>query len=338
MVGNIPLLSGKNEMKTSATHAHTKHFAVRCSLVMLLPLCTVALASAQEESVASAAAGRRRALVVCGLPGDLDHRKLFAEAIEKLYQALTAIHGFAPADVAVLFSDETIASDGPALTSNRGPATREKLSETVSELVNTVQPADTVWVFVLGHTHHDGRSSWLNLPGPDMNQADFGKLFAALRCREQAFFITTPVSGFFVKPLSAVGRVVIAATDADLEVNETLFPHKLIAALADASATDDFDVDGDGRRTLFDAYLLAARETAKDYASGELLATEHALLDDDGNGRGTEVQIDYLSEELGGRLRAGRPLPAPRPGDGALARTIMLPAPAAQEDTGTADD
>ena len=54
-----------------------------------------------------------------------------------------------------------------------------------------------------------------------------------------------------------------------------------------------------------------------------LAATEHAQMDDSGDGRATEVQIDYLPEALGGRLRPGADPPRPK-GDGKLARTILL--------------
>jgi hypothetical protein len=279
----------------------------------------------------------RRALIICGLPGDAEHRKLFAESIETLYAALTSRHGFAAERIAVLFSGDTEEKDGPALKASRGPATREALAAAAAELEKELQPDDAIWTFVFGHSHFDGRASWLNLPGPDMNQIEFGKLFSGTKCREQAFFVTTSASGYYLKPLAAPGRIVIVATEADFEVNETIFPHKLVKLLAQPPALVEFDIDGDGRATLLDAYLGAARDTAQEYASGELLATEHALIDDNGDGRGTELQIDYLPEELGGRLRAGRTKPAPRPGDGALARQIALAvplaAPAAEPET-----
>ncbi|HVC95070.1 MAG TPA: hypothetical protein VND64_15345 [Pirellulales bacterium] len=272
--------------------------------------------------------GVRRALIVCGLAGDAEHRKLFAETVEKLYAGLTTRLGFAAGEVTVLFSDEAVEKDGPAIKASRGGATRELLTEVAATLERTIEPDDTLWVFVLGHAHYDGRASWLNLPGSDVNQLEFGKLFSPIHCREQAFFITTAASGFFLKPLSAPGRIVVAATEPDLEVNETMFPHKLAKALTEPPPMAQFDVDGDGRATLLDAYLWAARETAQEYAGSELLATEHAVLDDDGDGRGTEVQADYLSEELGGRLRPGRGKPQPRAGDGARARGVVLPIPA----------
>lgn len=268
----------------------------------------------------------RHALILCGLPGDDEHRQLFAGVVEKLYQGLTQRLEFPAEQTVILCGDETTPNDGPALQAPKGPGTREKLTEVAEQLVASLKPDDALWVFVVGHTHFDGRFTWLNLPGPDLNQNDFAKLFAAAACREQVFFITTPASGYFIKPLAAPGRIVITATEADAEVNETVFPHKLATALADPPPMKEFDVDGDGQATLFDAYLWSARETANDYASGELLATEHSLIDDDGDGRGREVQLDYLTENLGGRLRAGRK-PISRPGEGVRARSIPLPAP-----------
>jgi hypothetical protein len=143
------------------------------------------------------------------------------------------------------------------------------------------------------------------------------------------FFMTTAGSGFFVKPLSKPGRIVIAATEADREVNETIFPHKLTAALAEPPPFLEFDMDGDGRVSLLDLYLRAARQTAEEYANETLLATEHAQLDDNGDGRGTELQADFLSEELGGRLTAERKAPLIVNGDGALARRLLLAYPPA---------
>jgi hypothetical protein len=109
-------------------------------------------------------------------------------------------------------------------------------------------------------------------------------------------------SGLFLKPLASPGRVVITATEPDLEVNEPIFPHKLAKGLDDPPPFVELDRDTDGRLSLLDLYLWTAREVAQEYAMGELLATEHALLDDTADGRGTEIQIDYLPEELGGRL------------------------------------
>jgi hypothetical protein len=283
------------------------------------------------------AAGVRRCLIICGLPGDDAHRKLFADSLELLYAGLVKQHGFAAANLHVLWGDKPTEKDGDAVRASRAVATRDSIAEAAKTLKETIKPGDTLWVFVLGHAHYDGRFSWLNVEGNDLQQLEFGRLFEGLRCREQVFFVTTSVSGYFHKPLAAPGRIVISATEPDLEVNETLFPHKLARAIGSPPPAGEFDVDGDGRHTLLDLYLLTARETAQEYVTGQLLATEHSLIDDNGDGRGTEVQMDFLSEELGGRRRVARPgPPLALKGDGALAQRTVLPyltlPPAAKEE------
>jgi hypothetical protein len=272
----------------------------------------------------TASTGGRKALLICGLAGDEAHRTLFGETLEKIYAGLTSHHDFRPENVLVVWSEPKSPADGPALAASRGPATRETLMKAAEEIVAGLQPPDALWVFVLGHAHFDGKNSWLNLPGPDMNQADFAALFTGAACQQQVFFMTTAASGFFIKPLSKPGRIVISATEADREVNETIFPHKLAATLAEPPPYLEFDQDADGRLSLFDLYLSSARATAQDYATEMLLATEHAQLDDNGDGRGTELQAGFLPEELGGRLTSERKLPVIISGEGALAKRLPI--------------
>jgi hypothetical protein len=297
-----------------------------------------------------------RALILCGLLGDADHRKLYGEVVERLYTGLTTHHGFAAENVTLLWSDEVPEAAGPALKAAQilptgedyaesnpegkpgeevAASSRAVLAQTVAQLEAATKPDDALWVFVFGHAHYDGRYSWLNIPGKDIQHIEFSKLFTNVRCREQAFFITTSVSGFFQKPLSAPGRVVITATEPDLEVNETLFPQHLAKTLAEPPSFKEMDVDQDGRLTLLDAYLFTCQAVAQEYATNMFVATEHGLLDDNGDGKATEIQADYLTEELGGKLRAGREKPIRKTGDGTLTRKILLdypPSPPSPDD------
>ena len=273
-------------------------------------------------------AGTRRALIICGHPGDKEHRQPFAESVEKIRQALIDNYGFAAPEVHVQFGGPVADGEGPVVSGVRGGATREELEAEVAELRQVLKPEDTLWVIALGHAYYDGKHSFYNIPGPDIQEQDFGKLFAGLEAREQVFFIGIPASGFYIKPLSQKRRVIITATEADLEVNETLFPLSLAEVLANPPDAAEFDVDHDGNRTLFDLYIVLARNVARRYADEELLATEHSLLDDNGDGRGTELQIDYLPVEQGGRAKEGkRPPPIRENADGALSMRILLPPP-----------
>jgi hypothetical protein len=263
----------------------------------------------------------RHALLLCGHPGDDAHVKSFRETVRKLGDGLAKTVGIPPERQHVLFGADR-PKDLPGAT---GPATREAVAAKVAEVRKAVRPEDGLWVICLGHGHHDGRQAWWNLPGPDLSAAEFGKLFADLECREQVFVMTSSLSGFFVAPLSRRDRVVVAATEADAEPNETTFPGVFAQLLAGGLTLADHDADKDGKLSLFDLYVVVAKEVAQNYATAEQLATEHQQLDDDGDGVGHEPQNAYLPEAQGGDPPGKKPKRAPSR-DGLLAALIMLTA------------
>ncbi len=269
--------------------------------------------------------GTRYALILCGHPGTDVYRQAYRQSAEKIRDALRSRWGFPTEHVWVRYGAKSHSEDAPGRDGCRGPATRKAIAADVAQLGRSLTPRDTLWVVVIGHSHFDGRHVLLNLPGLDINQSDFGKLFKNLKCREQVFFITVPASGFFIADLSAKSRVVITATVADAETNESRFHRHLASVLDDPPATAEFDRDRDGRLTLLDLYLTVVRRVIAEYHDAELIPTEHALLDDNGDGRGTELQLDDLEPELGGRAfrRPWRVVIRP-PGDGALAAKILV--------------
>jgi hypothetical protein len=282
-----------------------------------------------QPGVSSTSTGTRRALIVCGLPGDDDHRKLFAGTVEKLHKALTERYGFASSQILVRFGALKQSGDGAALAGARGLSDREGIAADVDEMRKRLGPEDTLWVIVLGHGHYDGRRSYLNIPGPDLDERAFAKLFEGLRAREQLFFISMAASGFFLKPLAAAGRIVITATEADQEVNETLFPHALADVLA--APSEAIDRDKDGKISVFELYLAVVADVMKRYVADENLPTEHAKLDDNGDGHGSELQESYLPQELGGRAgQKAEPKIGPKD-DGALASKTLLESPLASK-------
>ena len=113
------------------------------------------------------------------------------------------------------------------------------------------------------------------------------------------------------------------ATEADAETNETTFPAVFAKVLASGLDPAEQDFDKDGRLTVFDLYVAVAKEIAQNYATAELLATEHAQLDDDGDGVGHELQNAYLPEEQGGTPPGKKPAGRPHR-DGRLAAQLVL--------------
>jgi hypothetical protein len=267
---------------------------------MLGSLSTTALADSPDEP------GTRRALILCGLPGDDEHQALFAKTAESIAKALIDKYGFNESAVLVRFGVEARLQ----LPRSRGLSNIEGIEADVAELKSKLRPEDTLWVIVIGHGHFDGKHSHFNIPGPDLDERGFGKLFQGLNAREQVFFITTPASGFFLKPLAAPGRVVITATEPDREVNETLFPLALAEGLE--NPPEGIDRDKNGEISIFELYLAVVADVMKRYVDDENLPTEHARIDDNGDGHGSELQEAYLPPELGGRAEAESETAKPR--------------------------
>src|SRR5262249_37457282 len=143
-----------------------------------------------------------------------------------------------------------------------------------------------LWVFFVGHADYDGQHAYFHLPGRDLNEKRLGQLFAGIRCREQIFFLTTTVSGWFLKALSAKNRIVITATAADEGFNETEFPEALATVCGRSLA--QLDSNKDGRVSVLELFQHTVAEVNARFAADKRIPTEHAQLDDNGDGLGTE--------------------------------------------------
>lgn len=150
-------------------------------------------------------------------------------------------------------------------------------------LTNEVsKPAGELWLVFIGHGTFDGRTAKFNLRGPDISAAELAAVLKPDK-RPLAVINCASASGPFINALSAPGRVIITATRSGNELNATRFGTYFAKAIADPAA----DLDKDGQTSLLEAYLFASRQVAQFYKEAGRLATEHALVDDNGDGLGT---------------------------------------------------
>jgi hypothetical protein len=187
----------------------------------------------------------------------------------------------------------------------RGPATREALEREVADLQKVLKREDRLWVFFVGHAGQDSGRAAFHLAGRDLGADHLGKLFRGLACREQVFWMTTSASGKFQRHLSAPDRVVITASSPDEDDNETEFPEALAAVMKRPAAR--LDSDGDGKVSVLELYRHTVAEVEARFAAEKLVPTEHARLDDNGDGVGTEKPLtDKDKDKPGadGRLAA----------------------------------
>ena len=253
---------------------------MKSSAVFLMILAWSSPPAGLARGLDGAGAGSSRALIVIGLPGDVEHDFLFRSTASRWKEWLTGPLGFPAADVRVLSG----ASAGPG--SGDAPATRESIGREVASLRERTRPGDRIWVFVLGHANLADGHAFLHLPGPDLRDDDFAALFRGLPGWEQVFWMTTAGSGCFLNSLSAPGRIVMAAAERTGETNETEFPH----VLADVSrwSAARLDSDKDGKVSIREVFFATVEGVEARFAADKRAPTEHAQLDDNGDGVGTE--------------------------------------------------
>jgi hypothetical protein len=184
------------------------------------------------------------------------------------------------------------------------------------------EPKDTtapLWLVLLGHGSFDGRDGKFNLTGDDLTASELAAWLKPFH-RPVVVICGFSASGAFLKPLSAPGRVIITATKSGSENNYARLGGYLAETIADPSA----DLDKDGQTSLLEAWLAAAQRTADFYKSEDRLATEHALLDDNGDGFGTPP--DWFQG-----IRVVKKSSDKRPPDGLRAHQIHLVPSAAEK-------
>jgi hypothetical protein len=161
-----------------------------------------------------------------------------------------------------------------------GATDRERLRATLAEKAGS--GLEPLWIVLIGHGTYDGREAKFNLRGPDVSELELSEWLGATK-RPVALIDCTSASSPFLNRLSADNRVLITATRSGNEQNFARFGQYLAEAIADPRA----DIDKDGQVSLLEAYLTASSRVAEYYRSHSQLATEHALLDDNGDRLGT---------------------------------------------------
>ena len=139
-----------------------------------------------------------------------------------------------------------------------------------------------LWIVLVGHGTFDGKEAKFNLRGPDLSATDLAAWLKPFR-RPLAVIDTASASAPFLAKLSGTNRVIITSTRSGNENNFTRFGQFLADAMNDAKS----DLDQDGQTSLLEAFLTASTRVVEFYKTEGRLATEHALIDDNGDGLGT---------------------------------------------------
>jgi hypothetical protein len=264
---------------------------------------------------AAEAAGVSYLVIISGLGGEPAYRERFHQWAVSMQEAAKGHYGLADDQIWYL-------AEKPELDPERidGKSTREGVEQTLESLAARVRPGDQVYILLIGHGSYRSGESRFNLPGPDLTASDFARLLEPLSEQQVVFVNAASASGDFVKALSGENRIVVTATKSGLERNETVFGEYFV----EAYSGDGADVNKDEFVSVREAFDYACDKVSRFYEEGNRLQTEHAVLDDNGDGLGTHDPADERIEVA----------------DGAVAATVFLAGESLgrKSDSGSVDD
>ena len=225
-------------------------------------VCALLFLAASRPAVAQ----QTHILVVTGVAGDDEHAQKFQKWAKTFIVSVT--------------TKEAVPAANITLLAERA-ATKPAVEKAFADLTAKAKANDTVFVLLIGHGSFDGRVAAFNLMGPDLSAVDYARLLAGFTTQKVVFVNTSSSSGAFLQPLAAPGRIIITATKTGGERNDTDFPEYFVAAFGDESA----DRDRNGHVSVGEAFEYAKTKVAQAFQQKGLILTEHAVLDDGGEGR-----------------------------------------------------
>lgn len=233
-------------------------------------------------------------LLISGLSGEPAYAQAFHEAAGLIYDAAGK---WGVPDSSRIWLAEDPARDRARI---RGRATKETVAAGFGTLAQRARAGDVVLVVLIGHGSGQARESKVNLSGPDPEAWEYEQWLRPFLRSTVVFVNGASASGDFVPILAGPGRIIITSTKTSTERNESVFYSWFAKGLASADA----DADKDGRVTVLEAFNYARTEVRRAYESDNRMLTEHAQLDDDGDGRaaadpaGTEAGDGALSRQV----------------------------------------
>jgi hypothetical protein len=259
-------------------------------------------------ATAPVAATERYALIVSGANGEPSYSEQYGQWRQQAVTALLEKLGFDESKVLALFDGGDFAHASTAIGVRRS----------IDTIRAKMRPGDLLFVLLIGHGSFDGTEAKFNLVGPDLSSVEWAALLKPLP--GQIVVVDTTAASFpFLEHLAGPRRVVITATDSVSQKFDTVFPEYFVKALTDANA----DLDKNGRVSVWEAFAAASMGVRRYYTQRGQLATERALMDDNGDGVGREAGGDGTDGSVSSRLYLDPDVPGTAPTDEELLQLLQ---------------
>jgi hypothetical protein len=185
-----------------------------------------------------------------------------------------------------------------------GKSTRPEVERALGQIAKSAKEDDVVFVVLIGHGTFVGKVAKFNLVGPDMTPENFEPLLKSIPSKHIVFVNTASSSAPFLEELSGPGRTIVTATRTGSERFATLFGGYFV----DALMSDSADADKNRRISVLEAFNAAKLGVARAYEQEGIMLTEHPLLDDAGDKKGsTDPKADGNVGRVAAILSLGTP-------------------------------
>jgi hypothetical protein len=246
------------------------------SFGFLLPLALLSSFLYSQSSMF----GERYAVIVGGIGGQLEFTEKFLQQTSRMYNLLVERFDYEPDKIIYLFEKPELDSAKIDLQ-----ATAENVRKAFRQVAAAMKENDQLFVFLAGHGSYDGDWAKFNLVGADLRDIDFAQLLNSLPTPKIIFVNAASASGPFVERLSAPQRVIVTATKSGHE----RFAANFADFFLDALSSEEADVNKDRRISLSEAFNFAKTNQDKWFEAQRRIRAEHPLLDDNGDGKGSQT-------------------------------------------------
>ncbi len=246
--------------------------AWRClpALVFLLAGTGGTLRSAEVEPVAEEqpAAGQAHVIVVVGAGGERKYGEMFATWAMRVQDGARR----AGAKCTTI-----------GLNDSGAQGELETLRETLTDADH--ESTEDLWLVLIGHGTYTSKAAKFNLRGKDLDAVQLAEWLEQFT-RRVAVINCSSCSAPFLDRLKGPNRVIVSATKSGNEITFTRFGDYFTTGLAGEGA----DLDKDEQVSLLELFITASKSVYAYYEQEGQLATEHALLDDNGDGKGSRAE------------------------------------------------
>lgn len=227
-------------------------------------------------------------VILCGSGGEEEFQTKFIDWSHRLRLVLATKMGVSQDAIYLLTEGESDGENAYASIS------LESIAGLFEALAPRLTQEDTLFVYLIGHGSYMKSVSKFHIPGLDLTAADLNAHLNALEAGKIFVLNSTATSAAFINELSKENRIVCTATKSIDEINATEFMGHFVKALEEGSA----DRNHDDRISVLEACQQAAEMTAAWYSTEGLIATEHAILDDNGDTLGSRLPIAARADNV----------------------------------------